>query len=229
MLCELAKSDTTAEHRLDVRGAGMKKKSKQLPLVKAIKTSAFFHKDPKKRTLAVRASLITAGRTQGWKKDVADYEFFADRGELGILQKFLGEDDCETITDGKLFNAYKLALAESEEVFGSLTDSAVERRGRRFARKGIPGIDRPFTKGEAGELVWLFASVYDFAELVSKYAWTPPTLARVRYYFGLVFPRNSSLWPNDKDANHDIARKFRKWKLPLTRGKAGRPRNRGKL
>jgi hypothetical protein len=206
----------------------MKNKGKQLLLIQGIKAPVLFHKDPKKRTVAFLASGITRGQRQGWEKDVTAYKAAELRGALGTLQKFLDADDCETITDGKLFNAYKLALAESDEVFGSLTD-AVNWKRPEFGRNGIPTVDRPFTKGELSQMLWLFASVHDFASFLSKYLATPPKLASVRYYFCLVFPRNAGLWPNDKDANHDMARKFRKWKLPLTRGKAGRPRNRGKL
>jgi hypothetical protein len=200
-----------------------------LPQVVGVKASTLFHKDERKRTLAGLASFIAEGHKQGWKMDATFYETAARWGELGTLQKFLSEDDCETITDGKLFNAYKLALAESDELFGELTNAMLAERRRPFRRKGIPIVDRPATKGEAGELVWLIASVHDVASYISKYGRKPPTLASVRYYFCLAFPRNAGLWPNGKDANHDMARKFRKWKLPLTRLKAGRPRNRGKL
>ena len=85
--------------------------------------------------------------------------------------------------------------------------------------------DRQLTKGEVSYLMWMNWSVHKFAYFLSTYytAATPPTLASVRYYFGVAYPQNAGLWPNDKDTNHDMARKLRKWKLPLTRGKAGRP------
>jgi len=174
------------------------------------------------------ASGIKRGQRQGWEEDVTAYKAAELRDELGTLQKFLDADDCETATEGKLFNAYKLALAESDKVFGSLTD-AVDWKRPEFGRNGIPTVDRPFTKSELSQLLWILAGVDDFAYFMSLYALTPPTLASVRYHFGLLFPQHFGLWPNDKDVNHDMARKFRKWKLPLTRGKAGRPRNRGKL
>lgn len=193
-----------------------------------IKAPFFFHKDSKKATVALLASFITENRRQNWKKSETVYETVARRGKLGTLQKFLDADDCETITDGKLFNAYKMALAESDDCFGSLTDAVDWDRPSRSGT-GIPRIDEPMTNGELSQTLWMFTPVYDFAYFLSTYAATPPTLASVRYYFSLAFPQNVRLWPNDKDTNHDIARKFRKWKLPLTRGKAGRPRNRGKL
>jgi hypothetical protein len=208
----------------------VKKKTRMLPGgTEGIKAPFFFHKDPKKVKLALLASFITESRRQGWEKSATlkFYEFAAQRGELGILQKFLDADDCETITDGKLFNAYKLALADSDELFGSLTGAVDWDRTWRSGTD-FPRIDRVMTDGEFSQMLWTFASVHDFAYFLSKYAATPPTLASVRYYFGRVYPQNAGLWPNDKDKNHDMARKFRKWKLPLTRGKAGRPQYRGK-
>jgi hypothetical protein len=189
--------------------------------MEGIKAPVFFHKDPKKSFVALLASFITESRKQGWKKRATLYELAERKGELGTLQKFLGADDCETITDGKLFNAYKLALAESDEFFSSLTDAVDwDRPGYMWS----PQMDRVPTKGEIGVTLWMFASVYDFAYFLSKFEATPPTLASVRYYFGRAYPQNAGLWPNGKDANHDMARKFRRWKLPLTRAKAGRPR-----
>jgi hypothetical protein len=204
----------------------VKKKTRVLPRgIEGIKAPVFFHKDPKKALLALLASFITESRRQGWKKSATlyrFYEFAEQKGELGALQKFLGADDCETITDGKLFNAYKLALADSDEVFGLLTDAVNWDRPWRSGT-GIPRIDRLMTNGEVSQMLWMFASVNDFAYFLSKYSATPPTLASVRFYFGRAYPQNADLWPNEKDTNHDMARKFRKWKLPLTRGKAGRP------
>ena len=197
-----------------------------LPRIEGIKASFFFHKDEKKATVALLASFISESARQGWKKSATSYEIARRWGELGTLQKFLGEDDCETITAGKLFNAYKLALAESDQFFGSLTDAVDWERLRRF-RTGTR--IETMTDGELGQMLWMLTGVYDFAYFLSLYALKPPTLASVRYYFSLAYPQNSGLWPSHKDANHDMARKFRKWKLPLTRGKAGRPRNRGKL
>jgi hypothetical protein len=101
----------------------MTKKRRILPLIEGIKAPFFFHKDPKKAMLALLASFITESRRQNLKRSPTFYEVAERRGELGTLQKFLGADDCETITDGKLFNAYKLALAESDDFFGSLTDA----------------------------------------------------------------------------------------------------------
>jgi len=197
-----------------------------LPRIEGIKASVFFHKDEKKRTLAILASCITEDQRHGRKKSATSYEIAAQRGALGTLQKFLGEDDCETTRDGKLFNAYKLALVASDEFFRSLTYAVDWERPLRF-RRGIR-IEK-MTDGELSQLLWILAGVDDFAYFMSLYALTPPTLASVRDHFDLVYPQHSGLWPNDKDVNHDMARKFGKWKLPLTRGKAGRPRNRGKL
>jgi hypothetical protein len=204
----------------------VKKKTRVLPRgIEGIKAPVFFHKDPKKAVLALLASFITESRRQGWKKSATLYKFYEfaeQKGELGTLQKFLAADDCETITDGKLFNAYRLALADSDEVFGSLTDAVDWDRPWRSGT-GIPRTDRLMTDGEVGQMLWMFTSVNDFAYFLSKFAAKPPTLASVRFNFGRAYPQNAGLWPNDKDTNHDMARKFRKWKLPLTRGKAGRP------
>ena len=102
----------------------MKKKTRVLPRgVEGIKAPFFFHKDPKKAQLALLASAISESRRQGRKISATFYEFAERKGQLGALQKFMGADDCETITDGKLFNAYKMALADSDEFFGSLTDA----------------------------------------------------------------------------------------------------------
>ena len=206
----------------------MKKRARILPRIEGIKSAFFFHKDPKKSMLALSASMITESRRQGLKKSESFYEWAAQRGKLGTLQKFMDADDCETTTDGKLFNAYKMALADSDEFFGSLTDAVDWDRPWRSGL-GVPRIERLMTDGELGQMLWMFMTVHDLAYCLSTYAATPPTLASVRYYFGFAYPQNPGLWPNDKDTNHDMARKFRKWKLPLTRGKAGRPRNRGKL
>jgi hypothetical protein len=207
----------------------VKKKTRILPTIEGVKAPVFFHKDPKKAELALLASFITESRKQGWKKSEALYELHdcaARKGELGTLQKFLDSEDCETITDGKVFNAYKLALAESDEFFSLLTIRGI--RGMQ-GRSRSTASDGRMTNGELGEMLWMFGSVHDFAYFLGKYAATPPTLASVRDYFGRAYPLNAGLWPNDKNTNHDMARKFRKWKLPLTPGKAGRPRNRGKL
>ena len=206
----------------------MKKKAGILPRIEGVKSAFFFHNDSKKSMLALYASMISESRRQGWENSEWYYEYAAQKGKLGALQKFLDADDCETTTDGKLFNAYKMALAESDEFFGSLTDAVDWDRPWRSG-VGVPRIDRVMTDGELGQMLWMFMSVYDLAYCLSTYAATPPTLASVRDYFGFAYPQNAGLWPNDKDTNHDMARKIRKWKLPLTRGKAGRPRNRGKL
>ena len=207
---------------------GVRKKEKTLPRVEGIKAPFFFHKNSNKATVALLASFIQESERQGWKGRAKMYDLAAQRGELGTLQKCLNADVAEATTDGKLFNAYKLALAESDKFFGSLTDAVDWNRPWRSGT-GVPRIDKPMTPGELSQLLWMFASVYDFAYFLSRYAATPPTLAGVRHYFCRVYPRNAGLWPNEKDANHDMARKFRKWKLPLTRGKAGRPRNRSRL
>jgi hypothetical protein len=78
------------------------KKRRQLLIIEGIKAPAFFHKDEKKRTLAILASSITEDQRQGRKKGVTSYEIGAQGGQLGTLQKFLDADDCETTTDGKL-------------------------------------------------------------------------------------------------------------------------------
>jgi len=82
--------------------------------------------------------------------------------------------DCETIMDGKLFNSYKLALAESDKYFGSLTDAVDWERPRR-SRTGIR--IETMTDGELGQLLWMFTGVYDFAYFLNLSALKPPTLA----------------------------------------------------
>src|SRR5262249_42887250 len=103
----------TGERRSNQRGASVKKKARILPRIEGVKSAFFFHNDSKKSMLALYASMITESRRQGWKKSEGFYEYAAQKGKLGTLQKFLDADDCETTTDGKLFNGYKMALADS--------------------------------------------------------------------------------------------------------------------
>ena len=84
----------------------MNKKARIVRPIEGIKSAFFFHKDPKKSMLALFASMITEGRRQSWKNSEPSYEFYeyaAQRGKLGTLQKFMDADDCETTTDGKHF------------------------------------------------------------------------------------------------------------------------------
>jgi hypothetical protein len=191
------------------------KAQRRIPLVKGPSEAAYFHKNAGKRYIAMIADALRNFYQNGKTPPIDIYEEAKRLRGLGDLERFLDSPEaCET-TRGKLFNAYKAALAYSDRDFGAYTDSMNWKKVPR------PEESRGFT----GWMLWLLCDAPTLGAIIKEHGWMPPTLAQVRARFVWLFPDNANLWPErtpPRDKTHRTT--ILRMGLPLAKDKTGRPR-----
>jgi len=195
-------------------GAGVKAQ-RIIPLVEGPSEAAFFHKNAGKRYIATIADILRKFYEDGKKPTVDLYEYAKERTGLADLQRFLDSPEAGETTRGKLFNAYKAALADSDRSFGAYTDSINWKKEPRLEE----------LQDFLGRFLWVLCDAPTLGAIIKENVWTPPTLAQVRARFVWLFPGNANLWPErtpyrDKTHRTTILRTG----LPLAKDKTGRPR-----
>jgi hypothetical protein len=177
--------------------------------------AAYFHKNASKRQIASIADTLRMFYLDRKKPPIDLYELAKDLGGLADLQRFLDSPDAAHTTRGKLFHAYKTALANSDPNFGAYTDSI------NWKKKHGPEESKDFK----GRILWIVCDAPTLGAIINEHGWTPPTLAEVRARFCWLFPNNASLWPKHtpyRDKTHRTT--IRRLGLPLAKDKIGRPR-----
>ena len=186
-----------------------------IPLVKGPSEAAFFHKNAAKRHIAMIADTLRKFYQDDKRPMVDLYEDAKQRRGLADLQRFLDSPEAGETTRGKLFNAYKAALADSDRTFGAYTDSI------NWKKKPGPEESQDFK----GRMLWLLCDAPTLGAIITEHGWTPPTLVQVRARFVWLFPDNASLWPEGaayRDKTHRTT--LLRMGLPLAKDKTGRPR-----
>jgi hypothetical protein len=186
-----------------------------IPLVEGPSEAAFFHKNAGKRYIARIADILRYFDEDGKKPPVFLYEEARERGGLGDLQRFLDSPEVSGTTRGKLFNAYKAALADSDRNFGAYTDSINWKKEPRLEE----------LQDFAFRALWVMFDAPILGAIIKEHGWMPPTLAQVRARFVWLFPDNANLWPErtpPRDKTHRTT--ILRMSLPLAKDKTGRPR-----
>jgi hypothetical protein len=186
-----------------------------IPLVEGPSEAAFFHKNASKRHIAMIAHILRKFYQDGKKPRVDLYEDARRRRGLADLQRFLDSPEAGETIRGKLFNAYKAALAYSDRSFSAYTDSI------NWKKKPDPEELQDFK----GRFLWLLCDAPTLGAIIKEHGWTPPTLAQVRARFVWLFPNNASLWSKRtpyRDKTHRTT--ILRMGLPLAKDKIGRPR-----
>jgi hypothetical protein len=177
--------------------------------------AVYFHKNATKRQIAHIADALRTFYLDGKKPPIDLYEYARDLGGLADLQRFLDSPDACHTTRGKLFHAYKTALADSDPSFGAYTDSI------NWKKTHVPKESKDFI----GRMLWLLCHAPTLGAIIKEHDWTPPTLAQVRAQFCWLYPNNAGLWPRhrpSKDKTHRTT--IRRMGLPLAKDRTGRPR-----
>jgi hypothetical protein len=191
-----------------------------IPRVEGTSEAVFFQKNARKQYIAWLADVLRYFDEEGKKPPVDGYgpvdvyEEARERGGLGDLQKFLESPEVSGTTRGKLFNAYKAALADSDRTFGAYTDSINWKKEPRLEE----------LQDLALRALWVMFDALTLGRIIKEHGWTPPTLAQVRARFVWLFRENASLWPKTpcRDKTHRTT--IRRMGLPLAKDKIGRPR-----
>jgi hypothetical protein len=186
-----------------------------IPLVEGSSEAAFFPKNARKRYIAQIADVLRYFDEDGKKPPVFLYEEARERGGLGDLQRFLDSPEVSGTTRGKLFNAYKAALADSDRNFGAYTDSINWKKEPRLEE----------LQDFAFRALWVMFDAPTLGEIIKEHGWMPPTLAQVRARFVWLFPHNANLWPKCPPCRNKTHRTtILRMGLPLGKDKTGRPR-----
>jgi hypothetical protein len=193
-----------------------------IPRVEGNSEAVFFQKNARKLHIAWLADVLRYFRkvppVDGCYGPLDVYEEARKLGGLGDLQKFLESPlEAGETTRGKLFNAYKAALADSDQTFGAWTDSINWEKE--------PSLED--LQDLVCRALWVMFDAPTLGEIIKEHGWKPPTLAQVRARFVWLFPKNASLWPKctpcrDKNKTHRTT--IRRMGLPLAKDKIGRPR-----
>jgi hypothetical protein len=191
-----------------------KRKLRQIPThIFGLNEATLFGKTGDDCYMGLLAGFIKSSKCEK-KSPLLGYELCRKRGKLPTLQKILEQGDAHESTRGKLLLAYKAALADSDCYIGSLAD-AVD-----FSKPPRSNSDRNYL----GWIFWGFMGPKVLASIICEHGLNPPTLVRVRKYFGRLYPECRRNWP-EGDVSRDKVHRTTivRMGLPLAKDRIGRP------